>query len=896
MSPYEVHVVHRVTHYPASGVDAPAIVLPQNRRTTWNPGLNPVGGIPTITSIDSMISPLSPAAGNSATITIGASATVAVGVTVNSGQAFVFALNGDILGQSGGTLPSGISIGTDYYALSTGTSFTFATSPGGTAVTTSGSLSGSLSICLEDGVNINNAISAAGTRATAGNLLVVKLNAGVYRIGAQTVVLHSPYVTLRGAGPGVGLNTGISPIAPAVFQTSGTFVADSAATQLVKCNRPLNDGNPVMFVGFDANFANGTTQLGSSINLATDAVKDAFSCTLASNPGISVGEVVLIDINTDSHPDVFWGIAHSPAMATFTGSITSNVLSVTAMSAGSLPISTNSALTVSGGGLTIGTNHIVAQLTGDVYGVTISIANPCVVTLNSGTLASLGITANMPFTFQNSGGSLPQFQFNGNASSAPVFYVVPTGPSTFNFKQYPESAQPLCAATGTQSGTQSIAFGSATGVLPCTYSVDNSPANVSSQTLTAVGGTRRQFGRQDRSISQLMEVAAVNGNTITFVTPFHATFSVANQAQLSRFDPGNTPLLSYVGIEELFVWGGLGGNISCSHLAYSWIKHVESVWSVGDAISVGGCYRCTVRDSFAHETPNPAPGGGGYRMGFSLGSSDCLVENCISWCGNKVVVFRGGGSGNVFGYNYMDDSFGASYPDSPEAGLNFGHMATPCMNLAEGNYSHNYKADAFWGASIDLTCHRNQFSALRAAHTPLNTYNSTSPFKPYGDYINRIAVDVQAHSYRQNFIGNILGLNGQSLLSYNANGYGPVSQPGFLYENFDAFDVSDNVIMWKFGEEQDPNGSVWVGDTYTTMLRQGNWDWFTQQQRWHGTGGRGASDSSQPLPIPNSYYLTAKPAFFNNHPWPWVHPENGETDVLPAKARFNTSNPNDLTV
>ncbi len=119
---------------------------------------------------------------------------------------------------------------------------------------------------------------------------------------------------------------------------------------------------------------------------------------------------------------------------------------------------------------------------------------------------------------------------------------------------------------------------------------------------------------------------------------------------------------------------------------------------------------------------------------------------------------RATGGGNVIAYNYMDDSYGATYPQAPEAGLNAGHYTTPHMELLEGNYSHNYKGDSFWGNSIYITVFRNWLSALRAARPPLNTYTfkSGNCILKYGDYSGRAAVDVQAFSYDTNFVGNIL--------------------------------------------------------------------------------------------------------------------------------------------
>jgi hypothetical protein len=63
----------------------------------------------------------------------------------------------------------------------------------------------------------------------------------------------------------------------------------------------------------------------------------------------------------------------------------------------------------------------------------------------------------------------------------------------------------------------------------------------------------------------------------------------------------------------------------------------------------------------------------------------------------------------------------------------------------------------------------------------------------------------------------------------------------------------------------------------STVLREGNFDYVTSQVHW---------DTTAQTPPP-SLYLTSKPAFFSNNPWPWVDP-TGATKLymLPAKARY----------
>jgi len=411
-------------------------------------------------------------------------------------------------------------------------------------------------------------------------------------------------------------------------------------------------------------------------------------------------------------------------------------------------------------------------------------------------------------------------------------------------------------------------------------------------------GTRRWFCRQDRSISQIMEVTEVDrsSKTVTFSTPFHITFPVAYQAQLTQ---SSGPFLKSVGIENLFLWGGQGGDghgdLAMWNCAYCWVKNVQATWARGTTIGFYGTFRSELRDSYIHESSWPNPGGGGYLTGLNTGASDNLFENNIMWRGNKEVVMRGTGGGNVLAYNYMDDSFdnGPAVIGS-EGGANAGHFTTPHMELLEGNYSQNYKGDSYWGSSIYITAFRNQFSGLRAAHAPLGTYIVVQGncHYPYGDWTGRQAVDVQAYTFYGNFVGNVLGFNGQTLLTepYTSESCFDGIQQKFLEQVTAGVQASaannvDAVEMWRFGAYQ-AAGWSYVDSTINTQLRQGNWDWVTRNQHWYGIGGTTDGAGGTPQPIPNSLYLSSKPVFFGSDPWPWIDPTTGTTYVLPAKHCF----------
>ena len=531
---------------------------------------------------------------------------------------------------------------------------------------------------LDDTLEIQRALDACPPGQ------VVKLGVGTFNINGNGVGVRTSDCTLRGSG-------------------TGTFGSGQGGTRLIKADRDRNQNFAVLYVGYNP------TQFSSSSNLAADATKGANSLTLVNNPGVTVGEIVLIDQVTDNDPRVWWGPQHD--------------------------------------------------------------------------------------------------------------------------------------APG--------------------------------------GGSRRWFIRQDRSLAQIMEVTAVSGDVITFSTPFHITFKTQYAAQLSRYA---WPLVRRFGVEDLYIYGGMGGdfhgNLAVQHCAYCWVKNIEAYWARGTSIGFYGTFRSVLRDSYIHETPDPNPGGNGYLVGLNWGASDNLIENNVMWNGNKNIVMRATGGGNVVAYNYMDDAYGSTFPSSPEAGLNAGHYTTPHMELLEGNYSHNYKGDGFWGNSIYITVFRNQLSGLRAAHPPLNTYKYDG--HPYMDLKGRTAVDIQSHGDYTNFVGNVLGFRGQSLLSYSQPGYSYV-QRTWVYEELSGFAKDDEVTMWNIGAQQ-AGGWTWVPTTYQTQLRDGNWDWVTRSQRWHGIGG--PAGSGKPQVIPESLYSPVKPAFFGSNPWPWVDPSNGSVSTLPAKSCF----------
>jgi hypothetical protein len=196
-----------------------------------------------------------------------------------------------------------------------------------------------------------------------------------------------------------------------------------------------------------------------------------------------------------------------------------------------------------------------------------------------------------------------------------------------------------------------------------------------------------------------------------------------------------------------------------------------------------------------------------------------------------------------------------------EVGLNASHMTTPHYELFEGNQSFNFDGDNTWGNSVYITVFRNHFTGQRRS--------VGGP--PLQDTMNRRAVGLMEGHRWYTFVGNVLGFPGMT----------PAPAASFVYEA--AFPWSgDPVGMWRLGY----NPEKWTAPpdqrVLATLIRDGNYDFVTKQVHWRK--GRKS--------VPDSLYLTSKPAFFGDNPWPWVDADGAvKLHVLPARARFDAMNP-----
>jgi hypothetical protein len=190
-------------------------------------------------------------------------------------------------------------------------------------------------------------------------------------------------------------------------------------------------------------------------------------------------------------------------------------------------------------------------------------------------------------------------------------------------------------------------------------------------------------------------------------------------------------------------------------------------------------------------------------------------------------------------------------------GLNASHMTTPHYELFEGNQAFNFDGDNRWGNGVYITVFRNNLTGKRRSIAPLQIPDQGNPR----------AIGLMYGHWWYSFVGNVLGTAGQN----------PSPNTSYVYETFWPWD--DNPVgMWRLGYNNDDWSAKADPKVSSTLIREGNFDYATNQTHWSGT----------PQTLPDSLYLSAKPAFFGSNPWPWVDPV-GATKIatLPARVRFD---------
>lgn len=434
----------------------------------------------------------------------------------------------------------------------------------------------------------------------------------------------------------------------------------------------------------------------------------------------------------------------------------------------------------------------------------------------------------------------------GYASGQSVFYL---GQSPF---------KPAASANVVSGFTK----GSTNGVLSSSIAngtliyIDqlNDGTVVNSQGSGGTGAFTDRMRNGTRNIMQIVRITSANGTNITFWPPLNWTFTTNLAAQVSVIGTS----VRNSGIEDMTITSP--SNVDMTYHVFmdscdrSWLKNIESPPASHWHIFLYQCLNSEVRDSYIHEAKNY-----GVNDGYGIEARMCtglLIENNVMWHLYASMIITAC-NGSVMGYNYTYQTFNTdlNYAISAYYGC---HGAHPYMNLWEGNMGNEFHTDWYWGSSSHQTLFRNWFNGVDPQVTQ-----------------NRKAISLDSHSQSNNVVGNVLGSTGLNWVyeltttNYSDRFIYRLGYPG----------IGNNFITGT----NPPSTSPGALDTRTksTLLRHGNYDFATRSIVWDPA----ITDRT----LPNSLYLTSKPAWFGNRPWPPFDPAlpNSATATnIPAGYRF----------
>jgi hypothetical protein len=262
--------------------------------------------------------------------------------------------------------------------------------------------------------------------------------------------------------------------------------------------------------------------------------------------------------------------------------------------------------------------------------------------------------------------------------------------------------------------------------------------------------------------------------------------------------------------------------------------------------------------------------------------SSCLIEdNIVAETFPDMEVDSS--SGNVFAYNFCDDR--AVQGGLLGCSINSNHGGHGSFNLYEGNVAPRFQCDGYHGSASHDTAFRNWFHG---------TSTVTDQFW--------ICVNLNRFTRCYNIVGNVLGRKGHTWL-YEVQDVGFSYHKHFIY----SFGFPNMGNGWSNGKTAQPSrGRYWADwekmlastpgkgpgpsgfqewdlDVKATTLLVGNYN--------YRDNGVPASESLGGAALPKSLYLTEKPAWFGDLPWPPFGPDTDfQRNKIPAEVRFEAMN------
>jgi hypothetical protein len=383
-------------------------------------------------------------------------------------------------------------------------------------------------------------------------------------------------------------------------------------------------------------------------------------------------------------------------------------------------------------------------------------------------------------------------------------------------------------------------------------------------TITGVGGNCTwcdEGYNGTRSMGQIVEVVSKSGKNIGI----------------------QKPGVRFAGVEDLQVYmnnTGYIANIQMNGAAYCWIKNIESNFADGDHVRVFSSYRCEIRDSYFHDAFSHLPGQTDADIIIASKSSGILVQNNILRRLHASVMLNWGASGNVIAYNFCEGNFDSRVSYCLFADLSV-HGAHPMFNLWEGNVGGMLNPDSYWGSSSHNTGFRNWMKGTTKICNPIDGRGPVQKDSCWWAIQNNRAIALDFACQYYSLLGNVVGSDEMLNLTYYNNGTRKI--PAFSQCVAPATRSYDNATYgFSFGYASSGDGgtSAFANPLpYSTAFLHGNVNRVNDAVAWD-------SNTADHV-LPPSLFLTAKPEWFGNVPWPPIGPDvAGYTNKIPAQLRY----------
>jgi hypothetical protein len=391
------------------------------------------------------------------------------------------------------------------------------------------------------------------------------------------------------------------------------------------------------------------------------------------------------------------------------------------------------------------------------------------------------------------------------------------------------------------------------------------------------------YGRSRRAQVQVVTVTAISGNQVT-ITPGLAYPNWRSSQSPGAYWNTGSPLHNS-GLEDMtidFSPVGVQG-IYILNAANCWVKGTRILSKATGTqetyhIFILQSAHITIRSNYIYGRPTTISPFPLANYAYSVQEvSDTLVENNIFEHNTEALVPNDPGGRNVYGYNFVvNNTIGV-------AGIQM-HSGNIMMDLYEGNNMETFLGDVTHGTHHFETLYRNHFDGTT------NNKGGTAGY----------AIALLTHNRFFNVVGNVFGSTGYSQYEINLSN-----------NNMSAvFNLG-----WEGNNSGTPTGDD--ANVKRTLMRWGNWDQFTSTNdtgtndqtgvRWNAAEvPSGMTNFANPVPasqtLPASFYLSSKPAWFRNVPFPAIGPDvasgtapntsgsptGGHANKIPARACYES--------